>query len=62
MFGWTFSLSGRSGPAFTELTAIGGDGLTAAGVGTLTATAPDGRAVTVTLSPAPSRTALPAAP
>src|SRR3712207_6871721 len=29
VFGWTFSLSGRSGPAFTELTEIGGEGLTA---------------------------------
>ena len=60
VFGWTFELSGRSGPAFTDLTEIGGDGLTAAGTGTLTATAPDGRMVTAALTATPPRLLLPA--
>lgn len=60
VFGWRFALAGRAGPAFTELTAIGGDGLTAAGVGTLTATAPDGRSVSAVLSSTPQRLTLPA--
>jgi S-formylglutathione hydrolase FrmB len=59
VFGWTFSLAGRSAPAFTELTDVGGDGLNAAGVGTLTATAPDGRSVTAELTSTPQRLTLP---
>ena len=59
VFGWRFVLSGRTAPAFTELTEIGGEGLTAAGVGTLTATAPDGRSVTSQLSSTPTRLTLP---
>jgi S-formylglutathione hydrolase FrmB len=61
VFGWRFTLAGRSGPAFSELTSIGGDGLTAAGIGTLTATAPDGRSVTAALTSTPTRLLLPVA-
>lgn len=55
VFGWRFAVSGRPGPAFTELTGIGPTGFTAAGTGTLMATAPDGRRVTVELTPTPTR-------
>jgi S-formylglutathione hydrolase FrmB len=55
VFGWRFSVAGRDAPAFTELTAIDGTGLTVAGVGTLTATAPDGRKVTAALTSTPTR-------
>lgn len=61
VFGWRFSVTGRDGPAFTELTDVGPDGLTAAGTGTLTATAPDGRSVTAVLSATPGRLVLPTA-
>lgn len=55
VFAWTFVVTGRDGPAFTELTGVDGDGFTVAGVGTLAATAPDGRSVTVALSSTPTR-------
>ncbi len=42
VFGWRFTVSGRSEPAFTELTAVSRAGLVAAGTGTLTATTPPG--------------------
>lgn len=48
-WGWTFEVSGRNAPAFTDVTvdvAEGGDGTVhATGDGILTATAPDGRRV-----------------
>lgn len=40
VFGWTFEVTGRAGPAFTDLTGISVSGLTAAGAGTLSATTP----------------------
>jgi S-formylglutathione hydrolase FrmB len=44
VFGWTFTLAGRAGPAFTELTGVSASGLTAAGAGTLEVTTPPGYA------------------
>jgi S-formylglutathione hydrolase FrmB len=59
VFGWRFEVTGRAGPAFTELTGVDAAGMTAAGSGTLVATAPDGRSVTAALSATPKRLDLP---